>query len=424
MVGFETLLPIAVTVILIALGIEIFVALGLGSALLLQMTEVLPMNLIGLTLFDGLNAFALIAVPLFILTGDAIVETGLSDKLLDFTQAVFGGFQTGMGTATLVGCGLFAAISGSNASDAAALGRITLDRLSEQGYTRSYSSALVASGASTGILIPPSISYIIAGLVFGISASELFKAALIPGIAILAGMIGINLVVNHFRKFESKDRHPTGHQVVSHIWEAKYGLLIPFIILGGIYSGIFTPTEAAAVAVLTTMIIGGVIGTIGLADLPVMLERSALVNGVISPIIAVALLFSQALSALGIPAALVDVLLGTTSNFYLLTLIMLAMLFVAGAVMETTPNILVLGPLLLPVADRIGMDPVHFTVFFISALAVGFITPPIGLNLYVMAGVSDEPITRIARDAVPFMIAMLIIILLIAWVPSLSLWAV
>lgn len=424
MAGFEVALALLVTAGLILLGVEIFVSLGLGSILLLQTTEVLPMKLVGLTLFDGLNAFALIAVPLFILTGDAIVETGLSEKLLDFTQSVFGGFRTGMGTATLVGCGLFAAISGSNASDAAALGRITLDRLGERGYTRSYSSAMVASGASTGILIPPSISYIIVGLVFGISASTLFKAALIPGVAILFGMVGMNLLVNRWRGYETKDVHPSVGEVGKHIWKAKYGLLIPFIILGGIYSGVFTPTEAAAVAVLTTIFIGAALRTVGMADLPVMLERSAVVNGVIAPIIAVALLFSQALSALGVPSTLVDILLGTTTNFYVLTIIMVGMLFIAGAVMETTPNIIVLGPLLLPIAEKMGMDPVHFSVFFISALAVGFITPPIGLNLYVMSGVSDEPITRIARDAVPFMVAMLGIILIIAWVPVLSLWGI
>lgn len=412
------------TAVLILIGIPIFASLGIGGYLLLEVTGVLPTILLGQTLFTGLDAFALIAVPLFILTGDAIVETGLSHKLLNFTQSVFGGFRTGMGTATLFGCGLFAAISGSNASDAAALGRITLDRLEDRGYPRSYGCSIVASGASTGILIPPSISYIIVGLVFGISASTLFLAALIPGVAILLGMVVMNILVNRHQGYESGTGHPELVDVGSSLWDAKYGLLIPFIILGGIYSGTFTPTEASSVAVITTIIIGIGLHTLSLQQFPEMLERSALVNGVISPIIAIALLFSQALSALGIPEALVSTIIGTTSNFYLVTIIMIVFLFVAGAIMETTPNILVLGPLLLPVGERIGMHPVHFSVFFISALAVGFITPPIGLNLYVMSGVSGESITDIAKTAVPFMVAMLAIILLIAWFPVLSMWGI
>ncbi|MBX0297472.1 TRAP transporter large permease [Haloarcula nitratireducens] len=415
---------LVLTAILILLGIPVFASLGIGGYLLLQVTNVLPTVLLGQTLFTGLDAFALIAVPLFILTGDAIVETGFSRKLLNFTQSIFGGFRTGMGTATLFGCGLFAAISGSNASDAAALGRITLDRLEERGYSRSYASSIVASGASTGILIPPSISYIIVGLVFGISASTLFLAALIPGVAILLGMVVMNVVMNRVHGYESGTGHPELGDIGYSVWDAKYGLLIPFIILGGIYSGVFTPTEASAVAVITTIVIGVVLQRLSLPQFPEMLERSALVNGVIAPIIAIALLFSQALSALGIPEALVSAVIGTTTNFYLVTLIMIVILFMAGAIMETTPNILVLGPILLPIGERIGMHPVHFSVFFISALAVGFITPPIGLNLYVMSGVSGESITDIARDAVPFMLAMLAIILLIAWFPVLSMWGI
>lgn len=424
MVSTAVLGILILTAILILLGVPIVASLGLGSFLLLDVTGILPNILAAQTMFTGLDAFALIAVPLFILTGDAIVETGLSHRLLDFTQSVFGGFRTGMGTATLFGCGLFAAISGSNASDAAALGRITLDRLEERGYTRSYSSSLVASGASTGILIPPSISYIIVGIVFGISASTLFLAALIPGVMILLGMVIMNIIVNRVRGYETGTGHPEIGEITHSLWLAKYALLIPVVILGGIYSGIFTPTEAAAVAVITTIVIGILIQTLELPQFPKMLERSALVNGVISPIIAVALLFSQAISSLGIPELLVATIIGTTTNFYLVTLIMVVFLFVAGAIMETTPNILVLGPLLLPIGTRIGMDPVHFSVFFISALAVGFITPPIGLNLYVMAGISGESITDIAKDATPFMLAMLAILLLIAWIPFLSMWGI
>lgn len=420
MVAIEIYLPVLLMILLLILGVPVIAWLGLGTVLLLQFTGILPMALVGETIFSGLNSFPLIAVPLFILTGDALAGTGLSEKLLVFAESVFAGIKSALGTATLFGCGLFAAISGSNASAAAAVGRMTIDYLDDTGYDRSYASALVASGASTGILIPPSIAYIIAGVALGESASTLFLAALIPGVLILFGLIATNVFINRQREYESASGHPSIKKVGDATWEAKYALLIPFIILGGIYSGVFTPSEAASIAVLITIFIGLNIKTLDLSDFPAMFERSALVNGVISPIIAIAILFSQVLSALNIPQQIVIYLTSLTTNFYILVVIMMIIFMFAGAVMETTPNILILGPLMMPVAKRIGMDPVHFIVFMISALAIGFMTPPIGLNLYVMAGISGEPISKIARRAIPFIVSMVLIVLLIGMFSPIS----
>lgn len=413
MAGIEIYLPVLVMLVLMFLGVPVIAWLGIGTILLLLYTDILPIALVGGTIFSGLNSFPLIAVPLFILTGDALAGTGLSEKLLTFAEAVFAGVTSALGTATLFGCGLFAAISGSNASAAAAVGRMTIDYLDDTGYDRSYASALIASGASTGILIPPSIAYIIAGVALGVSASTLFLAALIPGGLILVGLIATNIFINSKRGYEQSSEHPSIKAVRTATWEAKYALFIPFIILGGIYSGIFTPTEAASIAVIATLIVGFHIKTLELADFPSMFERSALVNGVISPVIGIAILFSQVLSALQLPQQIVMYLTSITTNFYILIFIMLAIFMFAGAVMETTPNILILGPLMLPVGESIGMAPVHFIVFMISALAIGFMTPPIGLNLYVMSGISGEPISKIARQAVPFIISMIFIVILI-----------
>lgn len=440
----ELLIPLLLMILFIALGVPIIAAMGVGTALLLQFTGVVPMTLFSSSLFNGLDSFPLIAIPLFILTGDIIVTTGLSTKLLNFANRVFAGFRSAMGTSTLMGCGLFAAISGSNASAAAAVGRITIDYLDDVGYKRSYAAGLIASGASTGILIPPSISYIIAGFILGISVSDLFLAAFIPGFLVLLSLILTNVVVNRRRGYETKSSFPGVKAALNATWEAKFGLLIPIIILGGIYSGVFTPTEAAAIAVISAIFIGllspkweqlvdrfGFDYRIGgstnsdktlnadddvrldLAMFPASFERSALVNGVISPIIGVAIVFSQALSALNIPRLVVESLTALTTEPLLIVIIMLVILIAAGAIMETTPNILVLGPLLLPVATEIGMDPIHFVIFMVSALGVGFMTPPIGLNLYVMAGISNEPILDIAKETVPFVITMIFVVLLI-----------
>ena len=194
--------PVIGMAVLILLGVPIWVVLGLGTTMLLSLTDIMPLTLIGETLFSGIDSFSLIAVPLFILTGDVIVTTRLSDRLLELAAAALGWIKSGLGTSTVLGCGFFACISGSDAADAAALGRITVPHLVEKGYPRPYASALVASGATTGILIPPSIAYIIIGLTLGISASTLFVAAAVPGIIVLVTIILTNVIVNRVRHYE------------------------------------------------------------------------------------------------------------------------------------------------------------------------------------------------------------------------------
>jgi tripartite ATP-independent transporter DctM subunit len=410
-------------VILILLGVPIWVVLGLGTAMLLSLTDILPLTLIGETLFSGIDSFSLIAVPLFILTGDVIVTTRLSEKLLDLAEATMGWLRSALGTSTVLGCGFFACISGSDAADAAALGRITIPHLVRKGYPLPYACALVASGATTGILIPPSIAYIIIGLTLGISASTLFLAAVIPGVLVLGTIIVTNVIVNRARGYEASRGAFSFRTFRRALWEARYALLVPVIILGGIYSGIFTPTESASVAVLTAITIGFATRRLRLRDFPRMMERSAMVNGVIAPIIGIALLFAQALSVLDVPALLVEAINETTTNEWVIILLMLAVFLVAGCVMETTPNILILAPLFLPVAKSIGMDPIHFCIFMVTALGIGFITPPLGLNLFVVSGLTGEPVTRIAARAIPFVIAMFMAVLAIAYIAPLATWA-
>jgi tripartite ATP-independent transporter DctM subunit len=420
-----TLIPLLIFAGLLVLGVPVFVAMGLGSIAFIQLSNAtMQMTLFADTLYSGLSSFALIAVPLFIFTGDAIFEVGVARELLDFVESLVGGLKTGFGSATILGCGLFATISGSNASDAAAIGRITLGRLYDTGYSRNYAAAMVASGASTGVLIPPSISYIIAGIILGVPASTLFLAAFIPGVLILFSMVAVNVVVNRSEGYESGGEFQGAGEILRSGWEAKFGLLIPIIILGGIYSGVFTPTEAAAVAVGVTLLIGLLYSTIALGDFSGMYKRSAILNGIISPNIAVGIVFSQVISVLGLPSEVAGALFGTTQNFYIVTLLMIFFFLVAGAIIEITPNIIILGPLFAPLASEIGMDPVHYTVVLISALGVGFITPPIGLNLYVLSGISGESVLDVARSAVPFMISMLIIVVVLAWFPGLFMWLV
>ena len=407
---------------LLVVGVPFWVTMGLGTVAILVSTDALPLSLIGEGLFEGVDSFALIAIPLFILTGDVMVRSGLAYQLLDFAEASFGSLRSGLGTSTVMGCGLFACISGSDAADAAAVGRITMDRLVERGYPKDYACALVASGACTGILIPPSIAYIILGLVMGVSATTLFQAAFVPGVLVLIAVIVTNGVVNRIRGYEKSTDKFSFARWTSALNKAKWALAIPVIILGGIYSGWFTPTESAAVAVAVAISIGLIQKRITVSQFPLMLGTSARVCGVILPIIAVALLFAQALTAVDVPQRFVEVVMGMGTSKNVVILLMLIIWIVAGCFMETSPCIVILAPLMWPLAQKIGMDQVHFCVFMITTLGLGFITPPFGLNLFVMSGLTRTPLTAIARQALPFVGAMIVVAVAIGFLPEISMF--
>ncbi len=421
--GWDFYIPVILFAILCAMAVPIWAVIGVAAISMLMLSGDLPLSLVGESLFAGIDAFALTAVPLFILTGDVLVRSGLSRKFLDVAEALTCWAKGGFGSATVLVCGMFSAISGSDAAGAAAVGRMTIDRLVESGYPRPYACALVAAGACTGILIPPSIAYIIIGLVLGISASTLFQAALIPGVLILLSILATNIVMNRIYAYEG------GGAITWAEWSGNlgralrngwYAFIVPGIIFYGIFSGRLTPTEAGATAVIVTIIIGFILGTLKLSDFPSMLVSSAKVNGVILPIIAFSLPLAQALAIMGVPQGFVYAVTSLTENPYLLILLMIAILIAAGCVMETTPNIVILAPILKPLADEIGMNEIQFCVMMITSLGVGFITPPLGLNLFVVSGLTGESILKIAARAVPFVGFMLLVVLLIAYIPQLS----
>jgi len=421
--GWDFYLPLLVFFLLIALGVPIWACIGVAAIGILYMSGALPLSIVGETLFSGIDHFALTAVPLFILTGDVLVRTGLSRKFLDVADALTNWSRGGFGSATVLVCGMFSAISGSDAAGAAAVGRMTIDRLVEAGYSRAYACALVASGACTGILIPPSIAYIVIGLVLGISASTLFKAALIPGLLILASILITNIIVSRKMAKAAGSLMTFGEwlsnlgRVLARGW---YAFLIPGIIFYGIFAGRLTPTEAGAAAVIVSMAMGFFLGTLKISDFPSMMISSAKVNGVILPIVAFSLPLSQAMAIIGVPQGFVFAMTTLTAEPWILILLMIAILIVAGCVMETTPNIVILAPLMFPLAQEIGMNDIQFCVLMITTLGVGFITPPLGLNLFVVSGLTGESILKIAYQAIPFMLLMLVVVLMIAFIPALS----
>jgi C4-dicarboxylate transporter DctM subunit len=421
--GWDFYIPILVFVALITLAVPVWAAIGSAAILMLMISGVLPLSLVGESLFHGIDHFALTAVPLFILTGDVLVRTGLSKKFLDVAEAITCWAKGGFGSATVLVCGMFAAISGSDAAGAAAVGRMTIDRLVESGYPRPYACALVAAGACTGILIPPSIAYIIIGLVLGVNVSILFLAAVIPGLLVLLAILITNTLINRRHAYEGGGLMTFG-EWASNLWKSIrsgwYAFLVPGIIFYGIFSGRLTPTEAGAIAVIVTIAIGFIIKTLRFSDFPAMLVSSAKVNGVILPIIAFSLPLAQALAILGVPQGFVAAATSVSDEPWILILMMILILIAAGCVMETTPNIVILGPILFPLAQSIEMNEIQFCIMMITALGVGFITPPLGLNLFVVSGITGESILKIAVQAVPFVGFMLIVTLMIAYIPAIS----
>jgi len=406
------------------IGVPVFVSIGLGTLLIVVLSgnsQILP-NL-GQDAVEGINVFAFLAIPLYVLTGDIISRSGLARALLDLARSIVGSVRGGMSATVLLACGFFAAISGSNASDAAVFSRLAVPELERFGYPRPYSAALVASGGCTAILIPPSISYIILGYVTGLDVSDLFLATIIPGVLLIVIMIAVNLV--HVARKGYDQEHQLAfsfRNMLARAWDAKVGLSMPVIILGGIYSGVFTPTEAAAIAVMVGLVHGVVTRKIDLATYYDSLRTCGVVCGVIAPVMVMSYFLGQTMTYFEIQKTVVDAFLFLTKDYYLVLLTMFVIVFVMGCFIDALPNTLILGPLLLPVAKSIGMNPIHFGIWFIFTMCIGFITPPYGFNLFVVSSVTGARFVDVVRNITPFLIAMIIANVLIALIPDLSLW--
>lgn len=405
---------------LLLLGVEIFVCLGIGSVLLIVLTGTFTLDNIGISSFSAIELFPLLAMPLYILTGDLISESGIARRLVSFARASIGWVNGGLALTVLVASGLFAAISGSNSATVAAMGKMLVPEMKKDGYPTDFAGAVTACGGTVGIIIPPSIVFVLYGVAAGVPVGDLFIGGIIPGMLMIVAMAIVGWFMARRNGWGTKTKF-TWRLVLKSAWDAKLAFGASFIILAGIYGGIFTPTEAAAVAVAYCLLVGMfVTRELKPSDLPKILNRSADINGLIAPVIAMALILSQILAVLGVPEMGVNLILGLSDNPTILTLCILVILLIAGAIMEATPNILLLVPLLVPVATTIGINPIHFGIIMVVALAIGFVTPPVGLNLYVASSITGVPFTQIAWKSMPFIGALVITLLIITFVPALT----
>lgn len=404
------------------LGVPIFLVIGLwvvGTSLVIDFT----LANIGVTLFQGLSFFGLLALPLFILTGDLINAAGIAKRLSDFAYSMLGWLRGGMGMSTLGACGLFAAISGSNAGTTATIGSIMHPEMKNNGYDERFSAATAACGGTVGIIIPPSIIFIVYGFMMNLSISDLFIAGMLPGAMMVLGMMmACHLVARH---------HGWGTLIPFKVKEsaglarkAYLGFATIAVVLYGIYSGKFSPTEAAAITVGFTLIAGLLITReISIYRLPAIMLRSGQIAGMLAPLIAISVVMQQLLSVLG-AGQLLEGLLSNLGNYYAILGACMVMILLAGMILESLPVTIILAPILAPIAQSAGVDPIHFSVIFLVGAAIGFVTPPFGLNLYVASSITGIPYLRLVRYVIPYFIALITAWIVIALWPPLSMFLV
>lgn len=439
---------------LISLGVTVFFMLGVPVLLVIVYWVIGCSFVLGLTLDNMGNellnvfnkGFALLAMPLFILTGDLINKSGIARRLSDFAYACLGWLRGGLAMAAIGACGLFAAISGSNSATTATIGSMLHPEMVKGGYDERFSAATAAAGGTVGIIIPPSIIFIVYGFLMNLPISELFVAGIIPGILMVFGMMATCFVVCTINGWGILIRL-SFMRVLKTAIGAWLGFFAIGLVLWGIYTGKFSPTEAAGVTVGFCVIVGVISYPLNKImgasidapieeksiksmfvvegftpfDVPSIVVRSAQITGILAPLIAVSVVMQQVMSAMGAQET-IGGFVTSMGGYYPVLFTSMAMVFVAGMILESLPVTIILAPILAPIAASVGVDPIHFAVVFLVGASIGFITPPYGLNLYVASGVTGVPYFRLLRYSSMYLISLIAVWVLVALTPELALW--
>ena len=402
------------------LTVSVAVSIGLASIVGIHVADA-HMLISVKEMFNSINKFPLAAIPFFILAGNLMETGGISRRLVEFAKSIVGGVQGGLPMTCVLTCMIFAAVSGSSVATTFAVGAILIPALIKHGYPKPWATALQATSAELGVIIPPSIPMILFGVSAEVSIGELFVAGVGPGLLIGCALMLFVWLYSKYKGWGKNDgdgRLSFGKAT----WQAGWALLMPVIVLGGIYGGVFTPTEAAAVAVFYSLIVGTVVyREIGIKDLYNILRKSVISSAVIMFIIANAGLFAFLLTRAGAPEAIGTWLQQVLQSPFYFLLGINAALFIIGMFIETGAAILVLAPILVPVAVHFGIDPVHLGMVMVVNLALGMVTPPFGVNLFAACTVARISLDRIIKDLIPFIGVILACLMLISYVPEISL---
>lgn len=418
---------LGVFVVLLICGAPIAVCLGMSSvaAMLVQGAGkpiVAVMSVLPRICSASSSKFVLLAIPFFIISGNVMEKAGISGRLINLAEKCLGHIKGGMAMVCIVVSCFFAAISGSGPATVAALGLIMIPALVKAGYPAAFSCALMAAGGAIGVVIPPSITFVVYGSIADASITSLFKAGMVPGLLMGAGLIITALVIG--RKCDLKvSPKASGAERLAAFKDAVPGLLMPVIILGGIYGGIFTPTEAAAVSVFYGLFVGFVIyKDLNLNKLSDIMVDSCSTTATVMFITMGASLFAYVLTRARLDEAIENVMLNVTGGSVVIFFIIVnIVLLIAGCFLDSTSALYIFTPLFAPVALQLGIDPIHLGVVMIVNLAIGLYTPPVGVNLYVACGIGKISIEDISKGIIPCLVAMLIILLLITYIPAISL---
>lgn len=420
---------IFIFILCLLLAIPISISLGIASVIpkLLEPSFTASGSFVIRSMFGGIDSFPLLAIPMFVLSGIIMARGGVSKKLFEVFSYFIGDFTAGMPCAVIITCLFFGAISGSGPATVAAVGSMTIPVLTNLGYDKTFSTAIVAVAGGLGVIIPPSIPFILFGMASNESVGKLFMAGIIPGI-LIAALLMLHTYLYCKKHGEDKEKINAEVQRLRKqgffplLKDSIWALLTPVIILGCIYSGVASPTEAAVISVFYALFISLFIyKSLRLSDIKGILIDTCRTYAPLLFILAASVAFSRVLTLMQLPQSISALILDNFSSKVAVLLVANVVLLFTGMVMDTSPAILIVTPILLPIMESIGVDPIHFGIIMVVNLAIGFVTPPIGVNLFVASSLSDIPVMNIAKKALPFIIYFLVALLLITFIPAISL---
>jgi tripartite ATP-independent transporter DctM subunit len=410
--------------LLLALGVPVAFSIGISTVLtMLTSIKAGPaLTTMAQRIATGLDSFTLLAIPFFILAGQLMNRGGIARRLIEFAKALLGGLPGGLAHVNILAAMLFAAISGSSVATASAVGSIMGPRMEEEGYERSFGAAVNITAATTGLIIPPSNILIVFSLASGgVSITALFLAGYLPGVLVGLSLMLVAAVLAVRRKYPV-GRRTTWRETVSRFLAALPSLFMLVVVMGGIVSGIFTATEAAAVAVLYALVLALAYREITLDDLPQILLSTSATTAVVLLLVGTSIGMSWILAYENIPQNVSLALVGLTDSKILILLIINAILLAVGVFMDITPAVLIFTPIFLPITAQLGVDPTHFGIIMVLNLCIGLCTPPVGTVLFVGVGVAKTSITRVLRPLLPLYLAMVVALMVVTYVPGLTLW--
>jgi len=404
--------------------VNVPVGFALGTATLggIMVISELPLMVLAQRMFSGMDSFTLIAIPLFILTGELMCIGGVTRDLMNFSMVFVGHVRGGLAYVNVVSSMIFAGITGSAATDTSSVGSLLIPTMIEKGYDKDYTVALTATASTIGIVIPPSIPMVLYGVASNTSIGALFAGGVIPGLMIGGGLMAVAGVLAKRRGYAREEKKPLAENLLI-LLRGIPALTTVIIILGGIISGLFTPTEAAGVAAVYTFLLGKYYyREIGFRDLPRIMKSVGGTMGMVALMVSAASALGWMLTVQGIPRAIGEMIFAATDNKVIILLLLnLVMLFV-GTWMDITPAMIIFTPILLPIALHIGVDPVHFGIILVVNLAIGLFTPPVGLCLFIACGIAEVQMSSVLKAVVPFFLVMLTVLMLVSFIPDLVLF--